>query len=236
LNDLNHRVNREIRRIQIQFLNTELAEDTEEYSFSIQRNIFLISFSLLFFLFINPVNAQLLSAGFLTQGNYSRIRNLENIRRLAYGVGGFLEIKLKEDWRIRPQLLYNQIGGNIGIERPNVIPLRLHYLENQYSFSYIFEGNYWHYQVSAAVSAAYLWQVKYDNNPSFDLRWATHDFDVGWLVGFGFRYETGGWQWFSTEFRHYWGRNSVFLDRFGFPVRNSVFSVRLAYSFALKMR
>ncbi|AFM03318.1 hypothetical protein Fleli_0861 [Bernardetia litoralis DSM 6794] len=200
------------------------------------RNILLIISSLLFFLFVNSVNAQILSAGFLSQGNYSRIRNIENVRRLAYGVGGFLEIKLKDNWRIAPQIFYNQIGGNIGEVRPDVIPLKLHYIENQYSLSYIFEGNYWHYQVTGAVSAAYLWKAKYDTNPSFDLRWATHDFDVGWLAGFGFRYETGGWKWFSAEFRHYWGRNSVFLDRFGFPVRNSVFSLRLAYTFPLKMR
>lgn len=195
--------------------------------------------SLLFFLsfsVINAATAQILSAGFLSQANYSRIRNLENVRRLAYGAGGFLEIKLKDNWRIAPQILYNQIGGNIGEIRPNVTPLRLHYLENQYSLSYIFEGNYWHYQVSAALSAAYLWQAKYATRPSTDLRWATHDFDVGWLTGIGFRYETGNWRWFSAEFRHYWGRNSVFLDRFGFAVRNSVFSVRLAYSFPLKMR
>lgn len=201
-----------------------------------KKNILLTILSLLFFSFVNSVTAQILSAGFLSQGNYSRIRNLENVRRLAYGAGGFLEIKLKDNWRIRPQLLYNQIGGNIGEERPDVIPLRLHYFENQYSLSYIFEGNYWHYQVLAALSASYLWQAKYDTNPSFDLRWATHDFDVGWLTGIGFRYETGGWRWFSAEFRHYWGRNSVFLDRFGFAVRNSVFSLRLAYSFPLKMR
>lgn len=198
--------------------------------------MFLIVFSLLFSLILNSAQAQLVSAGFLSQANYSRIRNLENIRRLAYGAGGFLEIKLKEDWRITPQIFYNQIGGNIGELRPNITPLRLHYLENQYSLSYIFEGNYWHYQVSAALSAAYLWQAKYGASPSVDLRWATHDYDVGWLLGFGFRYETGGWRWFSAEFRHYWGRNSVFLDRFGFAVRNSVFSVRLAYSFPLKMR
>ena len=219
-------------------------EVRREYNFNhriereMKRNIFLIVFSLLFFLsfsFVNFATAQILSAGFITQGNYARIRNLENVRRLAYSAGGFLEIKLKDDWRIRPQLLYNQIGGNMG-ERPNTFPLRLHYLENQYSATYIFEGNYWHYQVSAAVSASYLWQAKYSNNPTFDLRWATHDFDVGWLAGFGFRYETGNWRWVSAEFRHYWGRNSVFLDRFGFAVRNSVFSVRLAYSFPLKMR
>jgi hypothetical protein len=120
----------------------------------IQRNTFLTILFLLVFLFINSAQAQLLSAGFLSQANYSRIRNLENVRRLAYGAGGFLEIKLKDDWRIRPQIFYNQIGGNIGEERPDVIPFRLHYIENQYSLSYIFEGNYWHYQVSAAVSAA----------------------------------------------------------------------------------
>lgn len=182
------------------------------------------------------VSAQLLSVGVLSQGNYSRIRNLENVRRFSYGTGGFLEIKLKDYWRIRPQVFYNQIGGNIGEQRPNTTPLRLHYIENQYSLSYLFEGNYWHYQVSTALSAAYLWQAKYDRNPSYDLRWATHDVDIGWLIGFGFRYETGGWRWFSGELRHYWGRNSVFLDRFGFPVRNSVFSLQLAYSFALKMR
>ncbi len=200
------------------------------------RNILLIISSVLFFLFVNSVNAQILSAGFLSQANYSRIRNLENVRRLAYGAGGFLEIRLKDNWRIRPQFLYNQIGGNMGEKKSNSTPLKLHYLENQYSLSYIFEGNYWHYQVSGAVSAAYLWQAKYDTNPNFDLRWATHDFDVGWLMGFGFRYETGGWRWFSAEFRHYWGRNSVFLDRFGYSVRNSVFSIRLAYSFPLKMK
>lgn len=200
-----------------------------------KKNITVLAFSFLGLGIINFAEAQLLSAGFLSQGNYSRIRNLENVRRVAYGAGGFLEIKLKDHWRIRPQLFYNQIGGNIG-ERPNTIPLRLHYFENQYSLSYVFEGNYWHYQVSTAVSAAYLWQAKYNTNPSFDLRWATHDFDIGWLLGFGFRYETGGWRWFSAEFRHYWGRNSVFLDEFGFPVRNSVFSLRVAYSFALKMR
>jgi hypothetical protein len=201
-----------------------------------KKNTFLIILGLFFFLVINSATAQLVSAGFLSQANYSRIRNLENVRRLAYGAGGFLEIKLKDNWRIAPQIFYNQIGGNIGEERGNTIPLRLNYIENQYSLSYIFEGNYWHYQVTGAVSAAYLWQAKYDRNPTYDLRWATHDFDVGWLTGIGFRYETGGWKWFSAEFRHYWGRNSVFLDRFGFAVRNSVFSLRLAYSFPLKMR
>ncbi|WP_291725794.1 outer membrane beta-barrel protein, partial [Bernardetia sp.] len=185
---------------------------------------------------INYAEAQLLSAGLLSQGNYSRIRNLENVRRMAYGAGGFLDIQFKDHWHIRPQLFYNQIGGNIGDNRSNTIPLRLHYFENQYSLSYAFEGNYWHYQVSTAVSAAYLWQVKYNRNPTYDLRWATHDFDLGWLLGFGLRYETGGWRWFSAELRHYWGRNSVFLNRFGFPVRNSVFSLRLAYSFLLRMR
>jgi hypothetical protein len=201
-----------------------------------KKNTFLIILGLFFFLFVSSVKAQLLSAGFLSQANYSRIRNLENVRRLAYGAGGFLEIKLKDNWRITPQIFYNQIGGNIGEVRPDVVPLRLHYIENQYSLSYIFEGNYWHFQASAAFSAAYLWQAKFDKNPSFDLRWATHDFDVGLLAGFGLRYETDGWKWFSAEFRHYWGRNSVFLDRFGYAVRNSVFSLRLAYSFPLKVR
>ena len=228
-----NRVEREVKRIKVQFLKCKVYKGYRDR----QRNIFLLTLSILFvFSLATSATAQLLSGGFLSQGNYSRIRNLENVRCLAYGVGGFLEIKLKDNWQICPQLLYNQVGGNVGVERLNVTPLRLHYFENQYSLSYIFEGNYWHYQVSTAVSAAYLWQSKYDTNPSYDLRWATHDFDFGWLVGFGFRYETGGWRWFSAEFRHYWGRNSVFMDRFGFPVRNSVFSVRLTYSFALKMR
>ncbi len=219
-------------------MNHRLKRETEESKpiFFLCRSTFLIIFSLLFSLVSNSAQAQLISAGFLTQGNYSRIRNIENFRRLAYGAGGFLEIQLKDNWRIRPQLLYSQIGGDVGEVRANTTSLRLHYIENQYSFSYIFEGNYWSYQVSAALSGAYLWKAQYDKNPSYDLRWATHDFDVGWLVGFGFRYETGSWRWFSTEFRHYWGRNSVFLDRFGFPVRNSVFSLRLAYSFPVKMK
>ncbi len=201
-----------------------------------KKNILLIVLLLLSSLCVSFVNAQLVSAGFLTQANYSRIRNLENFRRLAYGAGGFLDIKVKDNWSIRPQILYNQMGGNVGQLRTDTKSLRLHYLENQYSVSYLFEGDYWHYQVSAALSASYLWQAKYDKNPSIDLRWATHDFDVGWLTGFGFRYETGGWRWFSAEFRHYWGRNSVFLDEFGFAVRNSIFSLHLAYSFPLKMR
>ncbi len=217
-----------------------ITEFTEEYKyFFLKRNMFFSVFSIVFFSFFlhsNFASAQLVSAGFLTQANYSRIRNIENVRRISYGAGGFLEIKLKDNWAIRPQIFYNQIGGNIGLERPTENSLRLHYLENQYSLSYIFEGNYWHYQVSAALSAAYLWRARFGQNPAIDLRWATHDFDFGWLVGFGFRYETGNWRWLSTEFRHYWGRNSVFLDEFGFPVRNSVFSVRLAYSFALKMK
>ena len=86
-----------------------------------KKNILLSFLSLFFFLFTNSIKAQILSAGFLSQGNYSRIRNIENVRRLAYGAGGFLEIKLKDNWRIAPQILYNQIGGNINFHKNSYI-------------------------------------------------------------------------------------------------------------------